>query len=216
MSPVQSFRFSLLSDGSSDRALLPILRWTLRQNGLRGPIQEEFADLRDRSSGRQLAERVQAAIDYYPCELLFVHRDAETQSHSVRVAEIRRALQVPSAPPPAVCVVPVRMQEAWLLFDETAIRHAAANRNGRVPLNMPHLRQLESIADPKAWLHELLRTASELYGRRRKKFRVEQAAFRVSQFIEDFSPLRNLSAFSAFEDETREVLTNHFREFLAP
>lgn len=213
---MKSFRFTFLSDGSSDRALLPILRWTLRQNGCRGPIQENWADLRDRRSGRDLAERIRAAINYFPCELLFVHRDAEAESHAVRVNEIRRALPAPSTPPPAVCVVPVRMQEAWLLFDETAIRHAAANRNGRIPLDMPHLRQLESIADPKALLHGLLRTASELSGRRRKKFRVEQAAFRVSQFIEDFSPLRELSAFSAFEKETREVLYNHFGEFLAP
>jgi hypothetical protein len=108
------------------------------------------------------------------------------------------------------------MQEAWLLFDERAIRHAAANRNGRIPLDMPHLRHLESIADPKAVLHELLRAASELSGRRRKKFRVEQAVFRVSQFIDDFRPLRELSAFSAFENETREVLANHFPEILAP
>lgn len=210
------FRFTLLTDGSSDRVLLPVLRWTIRQSGFRGPIHEEWADLRDRSSIRSLPERIQAALAYFPCELLFVHRDAESESRSVRAAEIHRALLESEVASPAVCVVPVRMQETWLLFDETAIRRAAANRNGRVPLDMPTLRQLESLPDPKAVLHELLRTASELSGRRRKKFRVEQAAFRVSRCVADFSPLRGLPAFLAFETETREILQTRFPEFFAP
>jgi hypothetical protein len=40
---------------------------------------------------------------------------------------------------PVVCVVPVRMMEAWLLIDEMAIRRVAGNPNGRIPIELPVL-----------------------------------------------------------------------------
>ena len=48
-----------------------------------------------------------------------------------------------------VCVVPVRMQEAWLLIDEAALRRAAGDPNGTQPLAMPDVQRLEELADPK-------------------------------------------------------------------
>ena len=110
-------------------------------------------------------------MDLYPCDLLFVHRDAEGVPHRSRVEEIEIAMQEVRAVhegaglPPHVVVVPVRMTEAWLLFDEAAIRRAAGNPNGRVSLQLPP-GDPEEIADPKQLLHDLLRTASELGGRR--------------------------------------------------
>lgn len=35
---MNELRYTLLSDGPSDRALLPILTWLLRQNGVTGAI----------------------------------------------------------------------------------------------------------------------------------------------------------------------------------
>ena len=126
----------------------------------------------------------------------------------MRVAEIRAALdQVEEATRiPAVCVVPVRMQEAWLLLDEPAIRYAAGNPNGRVGLQLPSVRKLEQLPDPKAILYHLLRTASELRGRRRRNFSVTASAVRITGFIRDFSPLRALSAFLALEHELDQVI----------
>lgn len=77
-----------------------------------------------------------AALALYPCDLIFIHRDAERQPPDLRRSEIVRALQEvensDAQRPPAICVIPVRMQKAWLLFDELAIRKAAveANRQG--------------------------------------------------------------------------------------
>ena len=48
---------------------------------------------------------------------------------SDRKAEVQAAIA--TLDKPAICVIPVRMQEAWLLFDEIAIRHAAGNPHGR-------------------------------------------------------------------------------------
>ena len=61
---MQQLRYTLMADGSSDRALLPILTWLLRQSCGQIPIQPEFADLRRlkrfnwRSSAHRVAEMI--------------------------------------------------------------------------------------------------------------------------------------------------------------
>jgi hypothetical protein len=93
---------------------MPALDWLLAINASR-PFAGQWADLSRlivRPQG--LPGRITRALDLYPCELLFVHRDAEGASRIARVQEITAALG--SISTPAVCVVPVRMQEAWLLF----------------------------------------------------------------------------------------------------
>ena len=91
------------------------------------------------------------------------------------------------------------MLEAWLLFDERAIRQAAGNPNGTAPLNLPPLNKVEDRPDPKSELWAALQIASELKGRRLKKFNSAQAFWRIVDFLEDFSPLRQLPAYLAFE-----------------
>ncbi len=206
---MNELRYTLVSDGSSDRALLPLLTWVLRQRLPDTAIQPEWADLGQIPPRRKksLADRIQVSLELYPCDLLFVHRDAETAARAERIDEIQSACSELDAPslPPVVCVVPVRMQEAWLLFDETAIRQAAGNPNGSVPLLLPSLKTIEDLPDPKAVLYELLREASGLPSRRRKRFPASERAIRVSDSIEEFSPLRTLSAFAELERELDRV-----------
>jgi hypothetical protein len=208
---MKELRYTLTTDGSSDVALLPILTWLLKTNGVSYAIQAEWADLRQsrQSKKRKLTHRIRMSIDLYPCDLLFIHRDAEREPRAKRVGEITEAVKkvVESySVPPVVCVVPVRMQEAWLLFDEAAIRYAAGNRSSKQPLELPPLRQLEQLPDPKAVLHECLKQASGFRGRRLKRFRVHERAPRVSEIIDDFSPLRVLSAFAALEKDVVEII----------
>ena len=67
--------------------------------------------------------------------MLFIHRDAEREPHEKRVAEVEAALEgVELGETQPVPVVPIRMQEAWLLFDERAIRYASGNPKGRTPM----------------------------------------------------------------------------------
>ena len=105
-----------------------------------------------------------------------------------------------------VCVVPVRMQEAWLLFNEAAIKEAAANPNSSQKLGLPSIKNLEALPDPKSILYSLLREASGLSGRRLKNFRVRFAATQVSTFIHDFSNLRKLAAFNYLENNVKQVI----------
>jgi hypothetical protein len=202
---MNQLRYTLLSDGSSDRALLPVLDWLLQQCSTR-VFERDWADLRHlRQPPQTLRDRIGAALHLYSCDLLFVHRDAERESYEVRIAEIRRCLlEFPVQP--AVCVVPVRMQEAWLLFDEQALRRAAGNPSGREPIALPPLGTMESLVDPKHMLHDLLRLASGLRSRRRLRFDTMAAAHRLATLIQDFSPLRGLPAFRALEDDLRVLL----------
>lgn len=205
---MSELRYTLVTDGSSDRCLLPILKWVLEQHLPNRAVQGTWADLRRLASPpTDLALRISAAVDLYPCELLFVHRDAETEPGDARAAEIRAALgDSAGSACPAVCVVPVRMTEAWLLIDSQAIRRACGNPDGRAVLDLPRLSDVEEIPDPKAVLHELIRTASELTGRRLRGLRVSRCAARVSEFVNDFSPLRSLTAFAALEKDLRGLI----------
>jgi hypothetical protein len=206
---MSSLRFTLLSDDSSDQMLIPVLKWLLQQQGLQQDRRFAWADLRRLPSPpKSLHDRIKTALDLYPCDLLFIHRDAEREALQVRRGEIEVAIQATgstvqatgSTVPPHVCVIPVRMTEAWLLIDEEALRRAAGNPNGRTPLKLPSITQLENIPNPKDELHRLLKDASELTGRRLRQFNVQERARRLADLIEDFSPLRQLSAFQELEN----------------
>lgn len=147
------------------------------------------------------------SITFFPCDILFIHRDAEAQPWHPRQDEVQRALEElhDGQLPLTVCVIPVRMQEARLLFDEAAVRAAAANRNYAEP-DLPPLNRLESLPNPKAELHERLRQASGLSGRRLKRLNVGRLAHFVAQNIENYEPLRQLEAFRRLEQDVRLAL----------
>lgn len=206
--------FTLLADGASDAALIPILTWTLRQRMPGCAMQAEIADLRRMPNPpRDLPTRIQEALNLYPCDVLFVHRDAENQDPERRYCEIKEAIErlAPRIPRPrCVCVVPVRMQEAWLLIDPAAIRRAAGNPNGTAEIVLPAAASIESIPDPKERLYELLKIASELSGRRLKKFRPERCAHLIAENILDFLPLRQLPAFRRLEADIVRIASSFF------
>jgi hypothetical protein len=204
---MSEIRYTLLAEGSSDRALLPIITWMLRCHLNNFAIQSASADLsRLRQPPKDLVDRIKLSLYLYPCDVLFVHRDTDNQGMDQRSHEIETAiakLELESAPP-IIGVIPIRMMEAWLMFDEAIIRRVAGNPSGREPLSLPQLKQVESIADPKNRLNSVLRAASGLSGRRSKNFKPSRELHRITELIDDFSPLRQLSAFQRFEDEIQK------------
>lgn len=178
---------------------MPILNWLLVQHAAVA-FAPQWADLRRLlRPPRDLRQRVIRAVELYPCDLLFVHRDAERAPRAARVAEIRAVLE---PTPPAVCVVPVRMQEAWLLFDEAAVREAAGKPTGRISLRLPPLRRAEAVPDPKRVLHQALIAASGLGGRKRRQFPVRERVHRLATLLQDFSPLRALPGLCSLRGRT--------------
>lgn len=197
-------RYTLVSEGPSDEALLPVLNWLLTQHlpavvpeGVRAEFQ------RRPIKPRGLTARVRAALEDFPGDLLFVHRDADAADGlPSRLEEIRQAcaeLGEEITSHSHIAVVPVQETEAWLLIDELAIREAVGNREGRVRLGLPGQKSIERLANPKEKLTEALLEASGLTGRKRHKFDIQAAKRLLSETIEDFSPLRQLSAFRRLE-----------------
>ncbi len=196
---MKSLTYTLAAEGPSDDMLLPIIDWVLDQtfgatavfNGRMWPC-------------RGVRQRIEQAVaEFAGADLLLIHADADSRTgYARRVAEINSAvLEVHEngiAVPPHVCVVPVRESEAWLLFDELAVRRAAMKPGGKARWKLPSPKH-DEIADPKSELESALDIASEFTGRRLAKFRRNRRAAEVAREIEDFAPLRKLDAFRAFE-----------------
>jgi hypothetical protein len=204
-------RFTLVTDGPTDAVLVYPLRWLLLENGVRWAIQPTWADFRQlRAPPSSLEDKVHSALDLYPCELLLIHRDAERDPREKRVAEIRTAARRIATDFFAglvyAAVVPVRMTEAWFLFDEAAIRSAAGNPNGCNPLSLPDVSKVEGLADPKQMLNDLLRQATDKPTRRLRHFRSAQAFHRVAELTQDFGPLRRATAFEQLESDLRAII----------
>ena len=163
-------RAMFLTDGPSDQPLAIHLERLCQQSGR--AVQVVAPDMTRLSSDRTVLGRLQAVLSIdSEFSLVFVHRDAEKQPPSYRFSEIRRALRESESGLPHVPVVPVRMTEAWLLLDEDAIREVAGNPNGTVALDLPPIRQVERVIDPKETLKQALILAAELSGRRLKIFK---------------------------------------------
>ena len=204
--------FTLLTDGSSDKVLIKILEWLIEQHVSSVPVLAKFGDLRRLPNPpKKLEERMQAALDYYFCDILFVHRDAEKQSLEDRTQEIINAWNsIRNVNPKTVMipVTPVRMTEAWLLFDEQSIKTAAGNPNFSGTLSLPSLQRIEKLPNPKADLHKLIKQTSNLQGRKLAKLKIPQRVHLIADNITDFSPLRQLSAFRKLETDIKTTLAN--------
>ena len=207
----ERLNFTLVADGPSDRALIPILEWALGQRLGATLIEGEYADLGELlpQPPKRLSLRIAKSVELYPCELLFVHRDAERESFDRRQHEIQDAIdEIPAETHrPWVGVVPVRMQEAWLLIDAEALQKAA-DGTGRRPPALPPIKQLEKLPDPKQTLYDLMQQANGARGRKLRKFQQElgRRRQRIAEIIDDFSPLRQLPAFQRLEQDIQHVL----------
>jgi hypothetical protein len=192
--------FVLLSDGSSDQALIPILEDALYKYSVFNSIQGQRADLsRYNRPLRRLEEKIDCAVDLYNPDVIFIHRDAEKKSLQDRVNEIDHALSRCKIfgldGRDHVKVIPIRMTEAWLLIDEMAIKKAAGNPTFKERLNLPKRRALENIPNPKSTLTDLIKKASNLHGRRLKKLNLGHCIQLIPRYIEDFTPLSGLPSY---------------------
>jgi hypothetical protein len=165
---------------------------------------EQWAELPRIPKTADTEQRFRAVLDLYPYDLLFVHRDAEGQAPKLRRREIFNALRW--AHVRHIPVVPVRMTESWLLINEAAIRCAAGNRNGTDNLDLPELRRLEGIPDPKSVLRNALMAACGLNARRRASLPVNAQVHRIPAFIDDYSSLDVLPAFQALQEDIKQAL----------
>lgn len=203
-------RCSLIADGPSDNTLLPILEWLFNQYDVFAKIQKNRV-----SEHNSLEQRIEEVLDAGEIDLLFIHRDAERETREKRRQEISEAVDLVENCPPFIPVIPTRMTEAWLLFDENAIKRAAGNAGYKLALDMPPLKRIELLPNPKGKLFELLKAAHNPKTKRKRKGAGKEKyaeRYEVANQIDDFSPLRQLSAFQAFEADFCRVLGLELQE----
>ena len=198
---------TLIADGRSDRLLIPIIA-TLMQTHCRQRFRETDFVHSFPPSGRDLSSRIRHALIERPCDLLFVHRDAErVEGLEGRIQEIERAVAEIGISQTVVCVVPVRMTESWLICDEHPIRCAAGNPSGRSALGLPGLNQVESV-DAKQFLFAALVSARDLGKRRARGLKPDTMRHRVADHLDDLHRLRRLPSFARFESAVRQILSS--------
>jgi hypothetical protein len=205
--------YTLITDGRSDKTLMCIINWLLDDLYPRITNSGQYADfsfIKSKPDNGDVIGKINTALELYPSDVIFYHRDAESIDNKVftrRMEEIQKHVR-DQGYNNVVCVVPVTMMEAWLLIDELAIRKASGNTSKDLKDKLPAISRLEKIRDPKQQLHNLLKEASGLSGRRLNKFNVHHGVHLVSEYITDYSSLRNLSAFKVMEDELKSVINN--------
>lgn len=141
-------------------------------------------------------------------QIVFVHRDAESQTADLRFDEVRRGVDAVVPGHPAVPVVPVRMTEAWLLLDEAEIRLVAGRPSGVTSLNLPSLNQVEQVADPKAILATALVRAAEVRGRRLRRFQRDFSDHRrlLLSRLDPLGAVNNLTAWQRLKSDIDATL----------
>lgn len=193
---MKSLSICLLCDGSSDFCIADIIQWLMDENfpdlGFRTILAKDQVPAKG-----SLTERLHKVANDYKPDLIVCHRDAERESLASRIDQVNAAADGIFCP--VVAAVPVRMLESWLLADERAIRCAADNSNGKSDLALPKPGQIESLADPKCELFNALRIASGLGTNRMRRFNENRARSQITNFVQDFSPLRIQSGFAKFE-----------------
>ena len=196
---------TLVTDGSSDKLLVPLIELLFSEHTDRAYQVNCANGLPPVAIG--LRARIDAALTLFPCDILFVHRDAERENPSVRQREIESSW--PDSPPKAVliCVIPVRMTEAWLIANELPIRSAVGNPNGVEQLGLPAVKDIETLPDPKELLFSALKAASGLNASRKRRLNPHTYRHRVSELTNDLAPLRQLTSFKHLEAQVQEYLT---------
>jgi hypothetical protein len=185
-----------IADGSSDLPLARHLESLCQSAGAEVEVVDLPAD-RLPGVGRRVEDRLRAVLGQDPnFDILFVHRDAEDRDPSPRFAEVASAVATVNFSGPAVAVVPIRMTEAWLLLDESAIRLVAGSPSGVGALGLPPTSKVERIADPKEVLRHALISASGVQGRRLKIFKNQFAVHRalLLERLDPHGDVRKLSA----------------------
>lgn len=191
----------LIGEGKTDRALVAPIQWILRE-ATPAETEVRWVDAYRLPNAKTLAQRIETLRRLETFDLLFVHRDSDNQPFQWRVDEIAAA----AGGVRHVAVVPVRTTEAWLLPHESAIREACGRPSGAESLNLPSLSRIEDLSNPKQVLRDAIQAALHTRAGRRNRQDPTDAYYRISDLVEDWAPLRRLSAFRRLEQDTRGAL----------
>ncbi|NVI91964.1 hypothetical protein HUX53_33025 [Actinomadura sp. BRA 177] len=199
-----TLRVLFLGEGTSDSGITFHIRRIASDHGYRVAVTDPLVERLPQPARRTVQAKLEAIRDMGgQYELVAIHRDADNAGRGPRHQEIQRAVAAVMPDVPCVPVVPIRMTEAWLMLDEACIRRVAGNPNGHMNLDLPKWRNVETVADPKARLREVLASASGLTGRKLNRFRQRFPEHRrqLLERIEPTGPIVEVSSWQAFNSD---------------
>ncbi|MBF8792230.1 DUF4276 family protein [Pseudomonas monteilii] len=208
--------FVLIGEGSSDLRLVEHIESILVGEGFTEVNGEapDFSVFKNKI-GCSVGEKLQAIVSHYPsADVIFVHRDADRAGIDERVREIFEAIPNCIRHHKVIPVVPVTMLETWLLADAEAIKRVAGNRGYRGDLpNVPALRALENVRDPKALLLQTLCEVSGTTGARLTKFkkRFGEMRARLTFDLDPDGPVSDLESYKVFRREISEFAVSRIK-----
>jgi hypothetical protein len=164
-----TFSGLFICEGTSDLPLAELVESLFLDQGTQVYLSRPDLSLLGRVA-KDVASQVSAGLTLLggSVDVIVVHRDADNAGLPARRDEIHGAIRSLAIDSSIVPLIPMRMTEAWLLLDETAIRQVAGNPRGRTDLCLPKVHEVESVADPKHILQQCILKASETTGRRRE------------------------------------------------
>lgn len=115
------------------------------------------------------------------------HDDKEEILESLRLAGLK------SSDPRVRLVCIEKMLEAWLIADGRALSEILST--AAHPVKVPHRKDSESIADPKAAMIEVFRKSGNRYSR----YVDRDHAIKIARKLPDLSRLHRLASFAHFE-----------------
>ena len=168
----------LYVEGSTDRRFLqPVIERIateiLAKNG-RGDVWDDTIILpiepivRKRES--QARKILAAATEACGCYLLIIHTDADGPTAAeARKDRFNPGLELVRQAGGRVCqdvlpIIPIQEIEAWLLADREALLKALETNKSVAKLGIPPIRKIESTAQPKERLEDIIRIANQ-FGR---------------------------------------------------
>lgn len=198
-----------VAEGTSDLPLAGIVESLFLERGVSLRVSRPDFALLPKKVRKDVASRVRAGIELIgkTPDVIIVHRDADNCGPGKRRDEIKDGVGAIALDSEVIPVVPVRMTEAWLLLDESAIRVVAGNPKGRIDLRLPRVNEVESRADPKSLLAECLIRAADVTGRRRRTVDERFSNHRRQLFerLDPTGPVSQLPSWQALLTDIDEV-----------
>lgn len=200
--------FILTGEGTSDLRLVDHIETILINEGF-SEVSGEAPDLRlfEPPVGNSVRDKLESLARHYPnTDVFFVHRDADNAGSMAREREILVSAQDLIPAEKLIPVIPVTMLETWLLADLQALKRVAGNQAYRGNLDaLNRHRNLETIANSKQALLEVLCVISETEGARLKKFknRFHDMRARLTYDLDPDGPVNNLDSYRSFRTSIR-------------
>ena len=202
-------QFVLIREGTSDDGLVVLIRALL----VRAGAQSVIGAARPYKGTTKEKLRHVLAEDVVP-DMIFVHRDSDTQDPVQRHSEIATAATELDCADKVVAIVPVQETEGWLLTDESAIRNVVGRPSGRTALGLPAVKRIEAKANPKEILEQACMLACEKSGARLKAAARQYPRYRATllERLDIDGPVNQLASWRRFVDDltaaTHKVLSD--------